>query len=226
MHNNDYKIPVYFIPGLAAGIEIFEFIKLSEANLEIYYLEWLLPISNDESLENYAERLSNKIKHNNPILIGVSFGGILAQEISKIIPIKKVILISSVKNRNEFPKRLIWIQKTQFYRLFPLKSIINIEKYSKYIFGKSIKNKIKLYNKYLHVRDEKYLNWAIYNVLNWRQNEYLKNTIHIHGSEDIIFPIKYIQNSIVIEGGAHEMILTKSKKISTILQDVILNNEN
>ncbi len=220
------KISVYFVPGLATGTRIFENIKLPENIFEIHFLEWLIPESYNESLEHYAKRMSKNITHQNPILIGVSFGGILAQEISKIIPVKKIILISSIKHQNEMPKRLNWTFKTRFYKLFPSKTISKFNKDSKYFINDSIKKKAQLIDKYFQAKDEKYLNWAIFNVLNWKQNIYFENLIHIHGSDDQIFPIKYIQNCIVIEGGKHEMILTKSKKINIILQKVILNDED
>ena len=78
---------------------------------------------------------------------------------------------------------------------------------------------MKLYKEYLCVRDEKYLTWAISNVLNWQQTKPLNNTLHIHGVEDHIFPIKHIKNCIKIEKGTHIMILTKAKSISKIIID-------
>jgi hypothetical protein len=39
----------------------------------------------EETLVSYAKRMCEKVTHPNPVLIGVSFGGILVQEMSKII---------------------------------------------------------------------------------------------------------------------------------------------
>jgi len=83
------------------------------------------------------------------------------------------------------------------------------------------KKRIDLYKKYLSMRDEKYLPWAIHNLLNWQQAEPLPNVVHIHGSSDGVFPIKHIKNCNVIEGGTHIMILNKAKKISNLLVDSI-----
>jgi uncharacterized membrane protein YbjE (DUF340 family) len=58
---------------------------------EIYLLEWEIPLDN-ESLTHYAKRISEKIKHENPVLIGVSFGGILVQEMSKHLNASKYLL--------------------------------------------------------------------------------------------------------------------------------------
>ena len=95
------KIPVYFMPGLAASPTIFENIKLSEEEFEIVLLEWFIPLDK-ESLEDYALRMTKNIKHDNPVLIGVSFGGILVQEMSKLIKVRKTIIISSVKSNKDF----------------------------------------------------------------------------------------------------------------------------
>ena len=77
------KIHIYLMPGMSANSLIFEKIEFP-SDYTLHYLEWIDP-SKDESLEDYAKRFSKLIIHNDPILIGVSFGGVLVQEISKII---------------------------------------------------------------------------------------------------------------------------------------------
>ncbi|WP_418654285.1 alpha/beta hydrolase [Tenacibaculum soleae] len=212
------KTHLYFMPGLAASSKIFEYLSLPEKVFEIHFLEWLIPNSINESIETYAQRMCTNIQHKNPILIGVSFGGILVQEMSKIIPCKKVIIISSVKSNKELPKRLKLALITKVYKLFPSKIIANIEKYEHYFFNDYLKKRAELYKIYLSVRDPNYLQWAIYNVLHWQQNKELANIIHIHGKKDEVFPIKHIKDSIEIENGTHVMILNKAKKISKLLE--------
>ncbi|MDO6744802.1 alpha/beta hydrolase [Tenacibaculum soleae] len=212
------KIHLYFVPGLAACPKIFEYISLPKDTFELHFLEWLIPNSINESIETYAQRMCANIQHKSPILIGVSFGGILVQEMSKIISCKKVIIISSVKSNKELPKRLKLALITKVYKLFPSKIIANIEKYEHYFFNDYLKKRAELYKIYLSVRDPNYLQWAIYNVLHWQQNKVLANIVHVHGKKDEVFPIKHIKNSIDIENGTHIMILNKAKKISKILE--------
>jgi len=213
------KIHIYFVPGLAASCKIFEYLKLSEDKFQLHYLEWLLPVSKDETIKEYARRMSELITEKNPVLVGVSFGGIMVQEISKHVSVQKIILISSIKCDDEFPQRLKLIQKTKAYLLFPAKSISNIETLSAFAFGDFAKKRIELYKKYLSVRDEKYLAWAIKHVLSWKQQVPLENTVHIHGTEDHVFPIKHISNCIPIKNGAHIMVLNKANTISKIISD-------
>lgn len=209
------------MPGLAAGPEIFENLKLDSDVYSLHYLKWIKPLSLDESIENYASRLSATITEENPVLVGVSFGGILVQEMANFVKPKKVIIISSVKNHTELPQKFKFAKITKVYKLFPTVVIENFEQYAQYFFGKFLKNKAALYQKYLSYRDKTYLKWSITNVLKWNKKTTLNGIIHIHGTKDTVFPIKNIKNSIEIKNGNHIMILTKAKKISTIIDAIL-----
>ena len=217
------KIPVYFMPGLAASSSIFERIKLDETIFETHLLEWEIP-KQKESLSDYALRISEKIKDENPVLIGVSFGGILVQEIAKHIQTRKVIIISSVRSNVEFPRRMKIGKTTKAYKLIPMKLILNIENLAKYSFGEKVNKRIKLYEKFLAVRDLNYLQWAVETVILWDRNQIDENVIHIHGDQDDVFPIKYINSCIVVKGGTHIMILNKYKWLNENLPSIILED--
>lgn len=211
------KTPIYFVPGLAANSKIFEYISLPKEKFEVHYLEWIPPNNVQESIQEYAQRMCSYIQEENPVLIGVSFGGVMVQEMSKVISCKKVIIVSSIKSNQELPKRLRLAQVTKAYKLFPTTIIANIEKYEKFFFGKYLKKRAELYKMYLSVREPDYLHWAIYNVLHWQQKKPIKDIVHIHGKQDEVFPIKHIQNAIEVEHGTHIMILNKAKTISKLI---------
>lgn len=208
------------MPGLAASPKIFERIQLPEANFEMHLLEWFLPEKN-ETLEAYAKRMTHKIKHENPVLIGVSFGGILVQEMAKIIPVRKTIIISSVKCMDEFPMRMKVAKTTKAYKLIPTSMFSNVEFLLKYGIGEKIKERLELYKMYLSVNDKKYLDWAIEHVLIWNRKQTDEKVIHIHGDADDVFPIKNIKNCIVVKGGTHAMILFKYKWMNENLPKII-----
>ena len=105
MNQNHKKVPVYFLPGLAANSSIFKHIQLDTNIFEMHFLEWMIPFD-DESISEYAIRFCKNINHENAILVGVSFGGIVAQEMNLVYDFKKIIIISSVKARHELPLHL------------------------------------------------------------------------------------------------------------------------
>ena len=218
------KIPVYLMPGLASSTAIFERMALPEDTFEIFFLEWEIPMNN-ESLTNYAKRITEKIKHKNPVLIGVSFGGILVQEMAKFVEPRKVIIISSVRSNLEFPRRLKIAKTTKAYKLIPMSLIANIESLAKFSFGEKVNQRLKLYEKFLSVRDIGYLNWAVEQVVLWDRTIIDETVIHIHGDADDVFPIKNIKKCIVVKGGTHIMILNKYKWLNENLPSIILETK-
>jgi hypothetical protein len=103
--------------------------------------------------------------------------------------------------------------------------ISNIENLAKFSFGDKIKQRFDLYNKFLSVRDKKYLDWAIEKIILWDRTEIAENVIHIHGDADEVFPIKNIHKCIVVKAGTHIMILSKFKWFNANLPKIILGQE-
>ena len=211
------------MPGMAASPKIFEYIKLPENQFQIHCLEWLLPIDN-ETITDYSLRLSKFIKHDNVVLIGVSFGGVIVQEIAKHIKLRKLIIISSVKSLHELPKHMQIAKMTMAYKLLPTQLVGNIEFFTKYAFGSNVKKRLELYKKYLSVNDSRYLSWAIKNMICWNQAVPSPGIIHIHGENDTVFPIKNIKDCITIKNGSHIMIINKYKWFNENLPSLILEN--
>ena len=220
--NNDL-IHVYLMPGMAANPIIFEHIKLPENQFEIHWLEWVIPFKN-EDISAYALRISKFITHENIVLLGVSFGGVLVQEICKHIQVRKLIIVSSVKSMYELPKHMLLAKKTMAYKLVPTQLVSNIEIFAKYAFGSNITKRLELYKKYLSLNDSRYLSWAIKQMVCWNQETYNPNIIHIHGDNDAVFSIKNIKNSITIKNGTHIMIVNKYKWFNENLPILILRD--
>ena len=213
-------IHVYLMPGMSANSLIFEKIKFPE-NFKLHKLDWINP-DIDESIENYAKRLSEKIVHKNPVLIGVSFGGILVQEISKIVKVDKLIIISSIKCNKEMPSHMKFGKITKSYKLLTLKWINDFESLISFVLGPKIKKRVDLYRKYLSVRDENYLSWSLREMIEWKQSKPLKNIIHIHGTKDLVFPTLYIKNFIKVPRGDHAMILKRAEWINQNIPKMIM----
>jgi hypothetical protein len=219
---NQELIHVYFMPGMAANPSIFEYIELPEGTFKIHLLEWIIPEAN-ETITQYAKRMSDKIIHTNAVLLGVSFGGVLVQEMSHFLSIRKLIIVSSIKSNIELPKKMKLAKVTKAYKLLPTKLVSNFESLAKYAFGNSIKKRMSLYKKYLSVNDKIYLDWAIKNMICWEREAIIKDIIHIHGDKDPVFPIKNISNCIIVKGGTHIMIINKYKWFNENLPKLILS---
>lgn len=210
------------MPGLAANPTIFEMIKLPEDKFKIHWLDWLLP-KPQESLVDYSARLCKRVKHENPVLIGVSFGGIIVQEMAQLMKVQRVIIISSVKCDKELPRRMRFAKCTKVFRILPTSLARHVDAFEKLAVGDFAKKRAKLYKKYLSITDIRYLDWAIERMVCWERPEPYPGVIHIHGDKDEIFPFKYIEGCIKVPDGTHIMIINRFRWFNEHLENIILN---
>ena len=210
------------MPGLAASSMVFENIKLDSKKYSLHRIDWIQPKKN-ESIKTYCVRLSKKIKHKNPVLLGVSFGGIIAQELDKIIKVKKLIIVSSVKSHKEYPILYKIARDYQLNNALPFGMFDNFIKFSLKLNINKLYKRIDLAERYLTERNEIYLEWAVWSLLNWKQEKYRPDLIHIHGDKDKVFPIENISKCIKIKGGRHEMIILRAKWFNENLPSLIEN---
>lgn len=210
----------YFISGLGADERVFQFLDLP--GIEKIFIKWINP-EDQESLASYANRLTAQIDLTQDIiLVGISFGGIIAQEIAKIKACKKVILISSIKSPQEFSWQLSLISRCRIYRLFPAKVL----KWSNvltadYYFSTTSKTESKLLHQIIKETDDGFMIWAINRLMTWKNPTPQASIIHIHGTADRIFPISPIKSCIKIPGGGHFMVVNKSIELSKIIMENI-----
>ncbi len=212
---------VYCISGLGANCNVFDEISLPPSYQKIY-LEWIDPKPN-ESLESYAHRMAENIKPNEDfMLLGLSFGGIIAQEIAQFSPPKQLILISTIKSEKEIPRLLRWARISKVHRFIPI-AFFTSDRVLSYAFFR------KLYDKNLPdlksiftYRDPHYLRWSFDSIINWKPKSPLAiPTTHIHGNNDPIFPIKKIENPVIIKNGNHLMIVLKRKSLQKIINSLL-----
>ncbi len=206
---------------MGANSKVFD--RLLFDSYKLHFIEWIIPEKN-ESIQNYAKRMAKDIDVSKPvILVGMSFGGIMVQEISKFINTEKIILISTVKTRSELPLLYKVSSALGLHKLIPSIFFHNTNLIAKTLFGRSTPSIIKTLEEYFTMRDIRYSRWAIDKVVNWKQTKFHKNILHLHGTKDYVFPAKYIRNATFIERGTHLMIFTNAdelnKHISNFLED-------
>lgn len=215
---------VYCISGLGADERVFESIHVAAGELK--FICWQPPIEG-ESISQYAERLWGQISEPDPTIIGLSFGGMMAIEMSKLRPVRKIVLLSSVKTRSELP---LWMRTSgalKADKILPLKqygrnpAFRALRPIQNYFLGVTNDREKKIANEYRDNVDPVYLHWAINQVVNWQNVDVPEGVVHIHGTNDHIFPIRYVKPTHIIEGGGHFMIMNKFEEINDILATVL-----
>ena len=218
--HNTIDIPVYLMPGMAASPKIFEHWDFPKP-FRLERLSWMSP-KPQESLQAYAKRMWERIPDENPILVGVSFGGVLVQEMAKLRSVRKVVVLSSIKSHQEMPLSMKMATYTQLHKYLPLKWVRNVDTLAQFAFGKNIQKRLEMYQKYLSERDPEYLAWAIDALVHWKQDQELPHTLQIHGDEDTVFPIKNLKASYVSLSGGHAIVLTQYRWFNEKLPEILL----
>ena len=216
------SIHIYCMPGMAASPKIFEFLNFPKP-FKIHLLSWIPPFKN-EPIKKYAKRMCKSILHEKPVLLGVSFGGVLVQEMAKYISVRNIIIISSIKNKMELPLPMKMAQRTNLHKLLPIQWIKNIDNLVLFAFGKGIKRRLELYQRYLSERDPDYLYWAINSLVHWDQIQTPLNIFHIHGASDTVFPTKNLSEPFIKIKGGHAAIITQANWFNTELPKLLAKN--
>jgi pimeloyl-ACP methyl ester carboxylesterase len=209
---------IYCISGLGADERAFGRLQIKDHH--IVPLPWLMPIPN-ETIAQYAVRMSAVITEDNPILMGLSFGGMMSIEIAKIVNAEKVILISSIKSADELPAWLKLSGQFRLNRIFPMRSFKIMEPIQNIFLGAQGKDEKDMARSYRKNAPQQYTDWAINEVLHWQNTWQPSRLFHIHGDNDKMFPIKYVSPTHVVKGGGHFMIMNKAAEVSAAINEVI-----
>jgi len=209
------KKRIYCISGLGADEKIFTHLDID--GYELRYIPWIRP-HKKETIDSYAKRMAKHIKDENAILIGVSFGGMIGIEIAKQLPLRKLFIVSSIKSSLEMPRWMKMAGTLKLDKILPVRLHKYTEKIDNNRLGVSNKEEKEMVRAYRKNADLVFVDWAISQIVNWKNGWQPENIIHIHGEKDKIFPLKKVKPSFVVKDGTHMMIYNRAKEISEFIQ--------
>lgn len=208
---------IYFISGLGADHRAFERIKLP-AGYEMIHLDWI-PAERKEDLTHYSLRMAEKIDSSEPFMLaGLSFGGIVASEIAKILKPRRLILISTVATKDGLPMLYKLAGKLHLDKILPAKAISPIRPFANWFFGIKDKETENLLNYFRRNSNPKFLKWAISKIIRWNNQNVYPFLIQIHGGRDRVFPAKKSLANYVIKSAGHLCVFSKANLINAILR--------
>ena len=209
---------IYCISGLGTDERIFS--KLRPVGYCLEYIPQILP-GPQESLREYAGRLAEFIKEDNAILMGVSFGGMLGIEISKIRPLQKLIIISGIKSSDEMPRWMKVAGKLKLNRVLPVRSYKFTERIDNNRLGITTDEERELAKALREAADREHIEWAVNEIFNWRNSWIPDNVVHIHGDKDRIFPVGKIKADFIIRGATHLLIYNRADEVNKCIRKIL-----
>ncbi len=206
---------IYFISGLGADWRVFHRLQLK--GYRPVYIRWERPYRG-ESIEHYAQRLLPQVTTEHPILVGLSFGGLMAVEMAKLCDPAQVIVISSAVSGAQVPNYYKPFRWLPLQMVVPFKCLLwAVYGLLNWLFGLEDPEDRSLFKQVLVDTDPFFLKWAINRVVDWRNQVVPKNLVQIHGGRDRVFPFGDRRADIVIPDGGHLMVLTRAEELSRLL---------
>lgn len=208
---------LYLIPGLGADHRLFG--KLDLSGHTVHYLDWpTMPAGS--TMTEYAKALAAQVDTTRPhVLIGVSMGGMVAQELAALTKPVKVIIISSWKGPQEMPRQIRLLRGTHPERILTpmiLKQTLPIARWQ---MGIESPEDIALFDQLITVHNIDQLKGQINACVTWTgPGEPVEHVVHIHGDHDRLMPIANVKDARIVTGGSHFMVFNKAKEVGELLR--------
>ena len=209
---------IYIFSGLGADERAFQ--RLVFPGFTPHFIKWEKP-GKEESLEQYSGRLTKQITCKNPVLIGLSFGGIVAAEVARQIKTEHLILIATAKTKKEIPFYYRWPGTLGLHKLLPAKLLMQPGFLTNWLFSISSAADKKILKDILEDTDSDFFSWAIDTITTWSNITFPHKYTHIHGTADRIFPVAFVSCDIRVDNGGHFMTIDKSDELNKILKQVL-----
>ncbi|MEJ7912744.1 MAG: alpha/beta fold hydrolase [Chitinophagaceae bacterium] len=210
---------VYFVSGLGADARIFKNIKLPEHCVPVH-LPWIEPLR-AESLAGYSKRMLAHVDVEQPFaLLGLSLGGMIAVEMAKLAAPQTLILLSSIPSAGCLPKYYVVAGWLGLHRILPV-SLIKKASLVKRIFSPETREDKRMLRQMIRDCDSGFVHWGMGAIIDWNNRDLPEIFVHIHGSADLILPMRLTKPTHMVKKGSHLMVLNKSVEINAILRSVL-----
>ncbi len=211
-------LPIILLPGLGLDERLFATQQSDLPNIQVP--QWIRP-GYWESLPEYARRLARSVDPGGPCYVGgMSFGGMVALEMSRHLDCRGCFLISSIRSREELPP---WarILAPGVWLLPPRCDLIGAALGALLLWtvARSFPPRWRQFCVHLSKIRAPLMPWACRAAVRWKPTQPFPCPIYqIHGDHDPILPHQATRPDQLIPRGGHLLPLTHPFVITEFLQ--------
>ena len=213
-------IPIILLPGLGLDDRLYALQKVEFPGIRVP--AWLPP-EYFESLADYARRMAQAVDPGGPCFVGgMSFGGMVALEMSRHLDCRGCLLISTVRSPQELPywaKFLApwaWILPPRADLVAAVAGTLLL-----WTIGRVFPPRWKLFCLHLSRTRAPIMPWACRAVVSWKPSPVTCPVYQIHGDSDPILPHRLTQSDLVIPRAGHLLPLSHPFVITELLRRVV-----
>ncbi|WP_425397776.1 alpha/beta fold hydrolase [Aeoliella sp.] len=207
---------IYLLPGVAKDYPVFARIAplLPEATIVRY------PMPRPGcTLTEYARRIAVQLEPNS-FLVGVSFGGVLAQELAGMMPAKGCVVVASVRGPHQLPR---WSRVLRSLGTRNCNTLFSTAGRLATSVPRSIRTGGTVQARQFAGEQGAWHRWAASSVINWQPTTDVCDvpTLQIHGTADTTFPIRYIDADVVVDRGRHALPVSHPEETAEAIREFI-----
>lgn len=210
---------LYLFSGLGADESVFARLKFPRAQL--YHITWpnLTPHT---SREDFLSQIKTQIKtrHNN-IFLGVSFGGLVAQDIAVTVPVDTLIVVSSLMDAAEMPRIYKSLLARMLLKMTPDFLLNKPNFLLNHMFSIGTDESRQTLRDIIQDTEPAFVRWAVNYVQKWRKmpESTANRVFRIHGAKDRIFPCPAPMSGVAIVPGGHFAVYESADEINRLLEN-------
>jgi len=207
---------IYCISGLGADHRLFANLHIEGHTL--LPLPWV-PFEGSDDMSSYAKKMFYSIPEDDPIVMGLSLGGMLTTEMCKAHKVKHGILISSAKTKQELGYNIPVALAAGAMKLLPGSTFVTPFPFALSMLGVHTDEEKKLLRNIIADADPTFVQWCIKALLAWRNREIPANISHIHGTADKVISPSNVKPDHWIQNGSHFMIYDRAAEVSAWINE-------
>jgi len=201
------------LPGMTPSRRIFQKLVPQLADCEV--IDWIAP-GRAKSISDYAHKLVDQVGiDSSSDLVGVSFGGMVAQEVAKYCGSRLCFVVSSISSSAELRPTQRFLASLPQRGDLAVLSAIGAVAHAWPRTGSTMSTVRARKFRGVHGN---WFRWATSAALRWRSSpDGRAELIRIHGNRDSTFPEGDRYADHVISGAGHMLALTHSHELATII---------
>lgn len=214
---------IIIFPGMGADARLIGPQRVLDVDFETP--AWIEPVLG-ESLAEYARRVAGLIDQSSPFYLGgISFGGMVAQEVARHVSPLGLILIASCRRGTDLgivrrgvlrsscitPNWAVQCAKRATPLLRPIFNCVDPAHGA-------------LLSEMLQATSPRFLKWSMQAILDWPGCEINCPLLHIHGSSDKIIPISGLSPTHTIANAGHVLNLTHAEEVNAVIANWLQRN--
>jgi pimeloyl-ACP methyl ester carboxylesterase len=215
-----------FVPGLGTDYRVFgpliQSMGLEKASYMV--LEHVPPLDKSESMDSYVDRMCERLPKQEAqfVVIGLSLGGMLSVEIAKRVPVKDLIIISSIVHKTQRPFIFNLGSYLPLYHLFsPGFTRWAVPRYAR-LMGVLTAEEAVIMEDMMHQNADSTLNWGRRAAIHFRNEVWPERYLQIHGTKDFLIYKRGMKPHVWIKGGTHNIVADSALELSELIKERVL----